>query len=217
MFAYFCHSRTFNSIFSDPRVTRYYIVVSFETQKLLKGSQTLKQRCRYTLCMKYITLSSLQHFTYLSAALNIPLAVWDLSSGGQEERKLSSSFIIERMLEADTRAKESSKARLDGSEKRNNADNAGYARWSFCAVTAQVKTFWADKMFVCSNSPCPSTFTSLLKIPLATLWSVCNTTHRLDQNTWRNSSTRKHHQGGIVPEQHYSFEYTDWMCKLLWY
>lgn len=56
---------------------------------------------------------------YLSAAMNMPLAAWALSSGGQEERKTSSSFIIERMLEDDTRANERSKARLDGQKRED--------------------------------------------------------------------------------------------------
>lgn len=51
--------------------------------------------------------------SHLSAALNMPLAACDLRSGGQEERKRSSSFIMERMLEADTSAKERSNARLE--------------------------------------------------------------------------------------------------------
>ncbi len=58
------------------------------------------------------TFSCQQCITHLSAALNMPLAVWALSSGGQEERKMSSSFIMERMLEADTSANERSNARL---------------------------------------------------------------------------------------------------------
>lgn len=58
--------------------------------------------CTYAIC------------SYLSAALNMPQAAWDLSSGGQEERKWRSSFIMERMFVADTRARDSSNARLDG-------------------------------------------------------------------------------------------------------
>lgn len=43
----------------------------------------------------------------------MPLAACALRSGGQEERKRSSSFIMERMLEADTSASERSNARLE--------------------------------------------------------------------------------------------------------
>lgn len=50
---------------------------------------------------------------HLSAALNMPLAVCALRSGGQDERKISSSFIMERMFEADTSARERSNARLE--------------------------------------------------------------------------------------------------------
>lgn len=68
--------------------------------------------------MQYsIAVIGAEMLPYLSAALKMPLAAWALSSGGQEERKMSSSFIIERMLEADTKAKESSKARLDGRKR----------------------------------------------------------------------------------------------------
>lgn len=55
---------------------------------------------------------------HLSAALNMPLAACDLRSGGQEERKRSSSFIMERMLDAETSAKERSKARLERAGQR---------------------------------------------------------------------------------------------------
>lgn len=51
--------------------------------------------------------------THLSAALKMPLAACALRSGGQEERKRSSSFIMERMLEAETSARERSNARLE--------------------------------------------------------------------------------------------------------
>lgn len=50
---------------------------------------------------------------HLSAALKMPLAACALRSGGQEERKMSSSFIMERMLEAVTSDKERSNARLE--------------------------------------------------------------------------------------------------------
>lgn len=43
----------------------------------------------------------------------MPLAACALRSGGQEERKRSSSFIMERMLEAETSARERSNARLE--------------------------------------------------------------------------------------------------------
>lgn len=52
--------------------------------------------------------------THLSAALNMPLAVCALRSGGHEERKISSSFIMERTFEADTSARDRSNARLEG-------------------------------------------------------------------------------------------------------
>lgn len=42
----------------------------------------------------------------------MPEAVWDRSSRGQVERKMRSSFIIERMFTADTRASDRSNARL---------------------------------------------------------------------------------------------------------
>lgn len=51
--------------------------------------------------------------THLSAAWKMPLAACALRSGGQEERKRSSSFIMERMLEAETSARERSNARLE--------------------------------------------------------------------------------------------------------
>lgn len=60
----------------------------------------------------------LDDLPHLSAALNMPLAVCDLRSGGQEERKMSSSFIIERTFEADTSARERSKARLERRPRR---------------------------------------------------------------------------------------------------
>lgn len=54
---------------------------------------------------------------HLSAAMKMPLAACALRSGGQEERKMSSSFIMERMLAAVTSARERSRARLrDGTE-----------------------------------------------------------------------------------------------------
>lgn len=65
-----------------------------------------------TLACMWMRTYLLNFCRYLSAALKMPLAAWALSSRGQEERKMSSSFIMERMLEADTRAKESSSARL---------------------------------------------------------------------------------------------------------
>lgn len=57
---------------------------------------------------------------YLSAALKMPEAVWDRSSGGQVERKMRSSFIIERIFTADTRARDSSKARLNTTNRENH-------------------------------------------------------------------------------------------------
>lgn len=50
---------------------------------------------------------------YRSAVLNIPDAVFALSSGGQVERKARSSFIMVRMFAAVTKARESAKARLE--------------------------------------------------------------------------------------------------------
>ncbi|TNN43430.1 hypothetical protein EYF80_046359 [Liparis tanakae] len=64
--------------------------------------------------------------TRLSAALKMPLVACARSSAGQEERKRSSSFIIERMLEADTSARESSNARLEGREERINVAGAAH-------------------------------------------------------------------------------------------
>lgn len=60
---------------------------------------------------------------YLSAALKMPEAVWDRSSGGQVERKMRSSFIIERMFTADTRASDRSKARLKTKSRINDIYN----------------------------------------------------------------------------------------------
>lgn len=62
---------------------------------------------------------------HLSAALKMPLAACALSSGGQEERKRSSSFIMERMLEADTSARDSSNARLERWQRRVNVGGSG--------------------------------------------------------------------------------------------
>lgn len=50
---------------------------------------------------------------YRSAVLNMPDAVFARSSGGQVERKARSSFIMVRMFAAVTKARESSKARLE--------------------------------------------------------------------------------------------------------
>lgn len=82
------------------------------------------------------TFTCLQCVTHLSAALNMPLAAWAFSSAGQEERKRSSSFIMERTLEADTSAKESSNARLESWPKGINVSNSVYTLRCFQTARA---------------------------------------------------------------------------------
>lgn len=78
--------------------------------KFLKALPNLSFRSVF---MHVCTLELVADATHLSAAWNMPLAVCALRSGGHEERKISSSFIMERTFEADTRARERSKARLE--------------------------------------------------------------------------------------------------------
>lgn len=82
--------------------------------------------CNTIMCV--CTFTCLQSVTNLSAALNMPLVAWARSSGGQDERKRSSSFIMERMLEAETSARERSNARLESWPERINV---GYSVYTY--------------------------------------------------------------------------------------
>ena len=97
---------------SQPR----YITAPEVQSRLVATGHVHVARAHVRACALSHTLNAA--VAHLSAALNMPLAACDLRSGGQEERKRSSSFIMERMLEAETSAKERSKARLERAGQR---------------------------------------------------------------------------------------------------
>lgn len=68
--------------------------------------------------------------TYLSAANRMPEAQSARRSGGQDSRKACSSFIMARTLELFTRARLSSRARLER-ERGIHADSPGYPVLAF--------------------------------------------------------------------------------------
>lgn len=97
----------------------------------------------YVMC----TCTCVKCVTHLSAAMNMPLAAWDLSSRGQEDKKMSSSFIMERILEADTSAKERSNARLGSGPEMVNVGYSVYTYMPLNEVSSVSVSSWSAQLW----------------------------------------------------------------------